>query len=88
MSCNSCVHKTVCDLWRRQECQDASCFCAADCDYYEIKDKPPLKVAIKKLRRKYEEAKTDDSIRDPLAYALYHTWREISEAHNKKENMK
>lgn len=26
MDCNGCIHGKICDLWRRQECQDASCY--------------------------------------------------------------
>lgn len=33
--CNLCVHKTVCDLWRSNECQDASCFGnGGECDFF------------------------------------------------------
>ena len=24
MNCNNCLHNIVCDLWRKEECQDAS----------------------------------------------------------------
>lgn len=26
MDCNGCIHEKICELWRRQECQDASCY--------------------------------------------------------------
>lgn len=35
MNCEACIHKKVCDLWRSQESQDASCFCLDGCDYFE-----------------------------------------------------
>lgn len=33
-SCKTCIHEEVCSLWRREECQDASCFQLDGCDYY------------------------------------------------------
>lgn len=34
-NCTKCVHKPVCELWRNEECQDASNYSeSADCDYY------------------------------------------------------
>lgn len=35
-NCKLCVHKPVCDLWRSNECQDASCFSSTDeeCDFF------------------------------------------------------
>lgn len=44
-----------------------------------------LETAIKILRRKYAEAKKSVNIYDPLAYALYYTWREVEETRLKKE---
>lgn len=32
--CKTCIHEEVCSLWRREECQDASCFQLDGCDYY------------------------------------------------------
>lgn len=35
--CDSCVHKQICDLWSRQECQNAASYSSMDrdeCDYY------------------------------------------------------
>ena len=26
MMCNNCAHNPVCELWRKNECQDASCY--------------------------------------------------------------
>lgn len=34
-NCLICIHKPVCDLWRENECQDASCFSLGSCDCYE-----------------------------------------------------
>ncbi len=31
MDCNKCAHKPVCELWRKTECKDASCY-AEDAD--------------------------------------------------------
>lgn len=33
--CESCIHQKVCDLWREQEREDASCFFNADCELFE-----------------------------------------------------
>lgn len=33
--CRKCVHNPVCELWRREECQDASSYSeSSGCDYY------------------------------------------------------
>ena len=34
-----------------------------------------LDKAIKVLKEKYEKAKTIGWVRNPIAYALYHTWK-------------
>lgn len=36
-----------------------------------------LRGAMKMLQEKYERAKNDQHVRDPLAYALFYTWNEI-----------
>lgn len=33
--CESCTHQKVCELWREQEREDASCFFNADCELFE-----------------------------------------------------
>lgn len=37
--CNLCMHKEVCDLWSKHECQDASSFQLDGCDYYQDKSR-------------------------------------------------
>lgn len=34
--CKLCIHKPVCDLWRSNECQNASCFSSTEdgCDFF------------------------------------------------------
>lgn len=39
----------------------------------EFKDR--LENAIEELKEAYEEAQELTFVRDPLAYALYHTWK-------------
>lgn len=34
-NCANCVHRKVCDLWRKQERQDAGCFIPDDCELFE-----------------------------------------------------
>lgn len=41
IDCKKCLHEKVCDLWTRQESQDASCFCSDGCDYFEPTLTPP-----------------------------------------------
>lgn len=36
-----------------------------------------LEKVIKMLEEEYERAKQKDFVRDPLAYALYHTWKKV-----------
>lgn len=38
-NCNLCMHKEVCDLWSKHECQDASSFQLDGCDYYRDKNR-------------------------------------------------
>lgn len=33
--CENCIHKKVCDLWRKQELQDAGCFFIDGCELFE-----------------------------------------------------
>ena len=37
--CNLCMHKEVCYLWSKHECQDASSFQLDGCDYYQDKSR-------------------------------------------------
>lgn len=37
--CNLCMHKEVCDLWSKHECQDASSFQLDGCNYYKDKSR-------------------------------------------------
>lgn len=39
--------------------------------------KATLDAAIKILTAKYQKALTNPNIKEPLAYALYHTWRMV-----------
>ena len=33
--CENCIHKKVCDLWRKQELQYAGCFFLDGCELFE-----------------------------------------------------
>ena len=45
-NCTKCVHKPVCELWRNEECQDASNYSeSADCDYYVVYGMTPEDAA-------------------------------------------
>lgn len=33
--CDTCIHKAVCDLWQKQESQNAECFFPDSCGLYE-----------------------------------------------------
>lgn len=37
--CNLCMHKEVCDLWSKHECQNASSFQLDGCNYYKDKSR-------------------------------------------------
>ena len=50
----------------------SECFEVAD-------DNSALEKAIGILKKKYERAKQLDFVRDPLAYALFHTWKKVDE---------
>ena len=41
-----------------------------------------LEKAIKMLKEEYEEAQKQKWVQNPLAYALYHTWRKVDEKLN------
>lgn len=43
-----------------------------------------LETAIKRLRTIYESAKKNEEIMDPVAYALYYTWRYAEETRAKE----
>lgn len=40
---------------------------------------PDLREVVKILCEKYEKAKQTSFVRDPLAYALYQTWKSVEE---------
>lgn len=39
-TCDTCIHTKVCELWRLQECQDASCFFGDGCGLYREDAEP------------------------------------------------
>jgi hypothetical protein len=39
MSCKTCIHKKVCDLWREVECQSARSFFEDECELYDAERK-------------------------------------------------
>ena len=39
ISCKTCIHKKVCDLWRKQECQSAKNFFNDECELYAAESK-------------------------------------------------
>ncbi len=41
-----------------------------------------LEKAIELLKAEYEEAKKQEWVQKPLAYALYHTWKKVDEKLN------
>lgn len=41
---------------------------------------PELRKAVVLLRERFEKAKQNPIVRDPLAYALYQTWRTVDGA--------
>lgn len=91
MNCKDCVHNSVCSLWRRTQGLDASFYTEkqekpGDCDYaeYTIREDPKLRSATRQLRSLYIKAKQNVNIFDPIAYALYHTWRAFDEARLRK----
>lgn len=44
-----------------------------------MKPKVTIDKAIEILRKKFEEVEFDPRINDPVAFALYSTWREVDE---------
>lgn len=41
-----------------------------------------IEKAIELLKAEYEEAKKQEWVYNPLAYALYHTWKKVDEKSN------
>lgn len=59
MDCKKCIHDPVCQLWRDQEKQDASCFAEEEC-YMGVKEalnwvKVTLDSRAKELKEKEKE---------------------------------
>lgn len=44
-----------------------------------------LETAINLLRKEYEKAVNLEYVRKPLAYALYHTWRQVDRKEKERE---
>ena len=47
-----------------------------------VKMEPELRKAAKMLNKEYAKAKQNPVVRDPLAYALYQTWRFFDDRKN------
>lgn len=43
-----------------------------------------LDKAIELLKSEYERAKKLEFVKNPLAYALYHTWKKVDNARQKR----
>ena len=43
---------------------------------------PELREAVKLLKKQYEKALNSTYVRDPLAWALYHTWKMLDKEVN------
>lgn len=52
-------------------------------DVVEVSDKKLLK-AIKVLMKQYEQSKQAEYVHDPVAHALYHTWKQMDERRNEE----
>lgn len=50
-------------------------------DAVETGGDPVLKKAMRMLAKEYEAAKRKDFVYDPIAYALFHTWKKVDEEH-------
>ena len=44
-----------------------------------------LEKAIEMLKAEYEKAKKQEWVFDPIAYALYHTWKKVDENRRRKK---
>ena len=60
-----------------QFCQEAIEF-APTIEAFEVSDEK-LKTAIKLLIQQYEHSKASAYVQDPIAHALYHTWKQVDE---------
>lgn len=54
------------------------------CDVVELerKNRMTIEKAIKVLTEEYEKAAEQEWVRDPVAYALYQTWKKSEEKQN------
>ena len=43
---------------------------------------PELRVAVRFLQKEYERAKKNPVVRNPVAYALYQTWKAVDNCEN------
>lgn len=51
-------------------------------DAVEVED-PELMKAIKLLIKQYSHSKASDYVYNPIAHALYHTWKQVDERKDK-----
>lgn len=51
-------------------------------DAVEVED-PELMKAIKLLIKQYSRSKASDYVYNPIAHALYHTWKQVDERKDK-----
>ena len=66
-----------------QFCQEAIDMAPA-VDAIEVSDEK-LKTAIKLLIKQYEHSKASAFVNDPIAHALYHTWKQVDERNYKND---
>ena len=43
-----------------------------------------IEKAIERLREEYEKARENPYVNDPVAYALYHVWKEADKSSEKR----
>lgn len=57
ISCKTCIHKKVCDLWREVECQSAKSFFDDECELYAAEPKKGRWIGERKMNM--TDIKTD-----------------------------
>ena len=78
--CGDCIHADVCEESETLIgfSRDNPAYCGMFLNAADVAPvRPELRKAVKELHKQYERAINSPAVRNPLAWALYHTWKQM-----------
>ena len=78
--CGDCFYADLCEKSETLAgfSRDNPAYCSLFLNSADVAQvRPELRKAVKELHKQYERAINSPAVRNPLAWALYHTWKQM-----------